>query len=61
MLVELEAIERNLVGKSEQDLVMFGAMRDEEGGVKEDSLFSGLDHEKDVWIGVLIIRMEHSG
>lgn len=39
MLVELEAIERNLVGKSEQDLVMFGAMRDEEGGVKKTPCF----------------------
>lgn len=43
-------MERNLVGKNEQDLVMFGNMRDEKGSVEEDSLFSGLDHGVDGWM-----------
>lgn len=42
-------MEINLVGKSEQDLVMFGNMRDEKGGVEENPLFSGLDHGVDGW------------
>lgn len=37
-------MERNLVGKNEQDLVKFGDIRSEgEGGLKDPS-FSGLDH-----------------
>lgn len=40
-LVELEIIERSLVGKIEQDLVMFGDMRDKEGSIIEGS-FSGV-------------------
>lgn len=47
---EREIMERNLVGKNEQDLVMFGNRRDEKGSVEEDSLFSGSDHGVDGWM-----------